>query len=150
NSEKREASFGDEVPVFDKDAFDAASPAQSSPTPQGGDISPLIGSLPGDTPEGKYGTTASWHSVLSKLGPDHALLRPFQEAKRKQLQEEKSNLILKLRQLKQQTGDLEKDNVVLGTKLFHFQQEVTRAQVALDAAKPERAKMATARANAQE
>ncbi|MPC14820.1 Coiled-coil domain-containing protein 40 [Portunus trituberculatus] len=62
----------------------------------------------------------------------------FQEAKRRQLQEEKSQLQLRFMQLRQQTSDLKRENVMLGSKMFEVQQAVTRAQVNLDKSKTER------------
>ncbi|KAK3868935.1 hypothetical protein Pcinc_025713 [Petrolisthes cinctipes] len=80
----------------------------------------------------------SWASVLKTLGPDHPLLRRFQDAKKRHLEEEKSQLQLRLRQLRQQAHDLQTENVGLGSQLFDVQQAVTRAQVNLDKVKSER------------
>ncbi|XP_069174348.1 coiled-coil domain-containing protein 40-like [Procambarus clarkii] len=94
--------------------------------------------LPSPPPSHPPGGGPSWEAVFKTLGPDHPLLRRFQEAKNKQLLEEKSQLQLRLRQLRQQTEDLRQDNVSLGAQLFGVQQAVTRAQVNLDKAKAER------------
>lgn len=47
----------------------------------------------------KGAAVPSWSSVLNTLGPDHPLLKRFQEAKRRQLLQEKDQLQLRLRQL---------------------------------------------------
>ncbi|XP_071542650.1 coiled-coil domain-containing protein 40 [Panulirus ornatus] len=109
--------------------------------------SPRLTSSPQDT---SGGAEPSWEAVLKTLGPDHPLLRRFQEAKRKQLLEEKSQLQLRLRQLRQQTEDLKRENISLGAQLFDVQQAVTRAQVNLDKAKSERRRVREAREAAQE
>ncbi|XP_063865532.1 coiled-coil domain-containing protein 40-like isoform X2 [Scylla paramamosain] len=96
----------------------------------------LTASPPPEEPAGRGGS--SWASVLQTLGPEHPLLKGFQEAKRRQLQEEKSQLQLRLMQLRQQTSDLKRENVTLGSKMFEVQQAVTRAQVNLDKSKTER------------
>ncbi|XP_063595747.1 coiled-coil domain-containing protein 40-like [Penaeus indicus] len=92
----------------------------------------------------------SWTSVLNTLGPDHPLLKRFQEAKRRQLLQEKDQLQLRLRQLQQQTEDFRQENVTLGAQLFDVQQSVTRAQVNLDKIKSERKRIRQARQTAQE
>ncbi|KAK4312736.1 hypothetical protein Pmani_015856 [Petrolisthes manimaculis] len=53
----------------------------------------------GDGEGGGGGGVPSWASVLKTLGPDHPLLRRFQDAKKRHLEEEKSQLQLRLRQL---------------------------------------------------
>ncbi|XP_076036056.1 coiled-coil domain-containing protein 40-like, partial [Oratosquilla oratoria] len=81
---------------------------------------------------GGAGRDDAWHKVLATLGPDHPLLKPFQEAKRKQMLKEKDEAILRRRQLTQQLQDLENESTTIGTQLYHLQQSITRAQVGVD------------------
>ncbi|XP_050700582.1 coiled-coil domain-containing protein 40-like isoform X3 [Eriocheir sinensis] len=117
----------------------ADPPQQPDPSPPPSPsqpASPQLSASPHEEAPGRGGS--SWEAVLQTLGPDHPLLRGFQEAKRRQLREEKSQLQLRLMQLRQQTSDLKRENVTLGSKMFEVQQAVTRAQVNLDKSKTER------------
>ncbi|XP_047499487.1 coiled-coil domain-containing protein 40-like [Penaeus chinensis] len=125
------------------------SPSPSSPPPQPPVLFPPPSITP--TPEEDAGAAVpSWSAVLNTLGPDHPLLKRFQEAKRRQLLQEKDQLQLRLRQLQQQTEDFRQENVTLGAQLFDVQQSVTRAQVNLDKIKSERKRIRQARQTAQE
>ncbi|KAK7076865.1 hypothetical protein SK128_020038 [Halocaridina rubra] len=125
-------------------------------TPSSRVISPVISlppSSPGVVDDGMPRVPAggpSWNSVLDTLGPDHPLLKGFQEAKRRQFKQEKSQLQLRLRQLNQQTGDLQQENITLGAQLYDIQQSITRVQVNLDRAKVERQKVISNRVAAED
>nr|XP_027226952.1 RNA-binding protein 33-like [Penaeus vannamei] len=86
------------------------SPPPPSPPPQ----PPVVFPPPSLTPQPEEDAgvpVPSWSSVLNTLGPDHPLLKRFQEAKRRQLLQEKDQLQLRLRQLSdhppQQSTDVE-------------------------------------------
>ena len=72
---------------------------------------------------------ADWQSALERLGPDHPLLRPFQEAKRKQLTAEIDARRKKIRQQQLEIKDAKKRNLAYGVELFELQKRATKMQV---------------------